>query len=123
MDRLKDAQRMVKDETAKLQSELAKYVHRRFLENRHDPCNLALHCLNDRSEYEGFSADETVRVVVDGNQCPTAVDITEEAYKQGAERLGELIVEAAKEAHTGSITAMQSKMQTLAANLGIPPVN
>lgn len=38
-----------------------------------------------RTEFEGYSADETVRVVMSGNQEPRGVDITEEAYAQGPE--------------------------------------
>lgn len=34
------------------------------------------------TDFEGFSADETVRVVMSGNQEPRSVDITQEAYDQ-----------------------------------------
>ena len=40
------------------------------------------------AEYEGFSADETVRVVVSGNQEPRGCDITEAAMETGAEVSG-----------------------------------
>ena len=57
-----------------------------------------------------------------GNQRPVSVDITEAAYSLGPERLGELVLQAAREAHANSIGAMQGKMQTLAQNLGLPNV-
>ena len=38
-----------------------------------------------RTDFEGFSSDETVRVVMSGNQEPRGVDLTEEAYAQGPE--------------------------------------
>lgn len=34
------------------------------------------------TDFEGFSSDETVRVVMSGNQEPRSVDITQEAYAQ-----------------------------------------
>lgn len=34
------------------------------------------------TDFEGYSADETVRVVMSGNQEPRGVDITQEAYDQ-----------------------------------------
>ena len=41
-----------------------------------------------RTEFEGFSIDETVRVVMSGNQEPKSVDITETAMEKGAEVCG-----------------------------------
>ena len=37
------------------------------------------------AEFDGYSSDETVRVVMSGNQEPKSVDITEEAIASGAE--------------------------------------
>lgn len=37
---------------------------------------------NHSTDFEGFSSDETVRVVMSGNQEPRGVDITQEAYAQ-----------------------------------------
>ena len=34
------------------------------------------------TDFEGYSSDETVRVVMSGNQEPRGVDITQEAYDQ-----------------------------------------
>ena len=44
-----------------------------------------MYFLLHRAEFEGFSEDETVRVVVSGNQLPMTVDITDEAMVQGPE--------------------------------------
>ena len=38
-----------------------------------------------RAEFEGYSDDESVRVVMSGNQEPKSVDITETAIEQGAD--------------------------------------
>lgn len=38
-----------------------------------------------RAEFEGYSDDESVRVVMSGNQEPKSVDITETAMEQGAD--------------------------------------
>ena len=38
-----------------------------------------------RAEFEGYSDDETVRVVMTGNQEPKSVDITDSAYEQGSD--------------------------------------
>lgn len=38
-----------------------------------------------RAEFEGYSEDETVRVVMSGNQEPKSVDITESAIEQGSD--------------------------------------
>lgn len=74
----------------------------------------------NEAEFEGFSSDETVRVVLSGQQEPKSCDITQAAYTQGPEKLGVLINEAYQEAHTKSITAMKNKMKDLASSLGLP---
>ena len=38
-----------------------------------------------RAEFEGYSDDETVRVVMSGNQEPKAVEITETAMEKGSD--------------------------------------
>jgi len=38
-----------------------------------------------RAEFEGYSEDETVRVVMSGNQEPKSVEITETAIEQGSD--------------------------------------
>ena len=84
-----------------------------------------------RAEFEGYSDDETVRVVMSGNQEPKSVDITEAAIEQGADvsffagcthaadhcthcdydcahlqlqKLSELVTAAMREAHGKSVT-------------------
>ena len=56
MENVKKAQQLVQVEAAKVQEELA------------------------QAEFDGYSEDETVRVVMSGNQEPKSVDITSAAY-------------------------------------------
>lgn len=71
------------------------------------------------AEFDGYSSDETVRVVMSGSQEPRSVDITEEAYTQGAERLSLLVQEAMKDAHTKSVDGMKTRMKEMANSLGL----
>jgi len=96
MENIKKAQNMIQIEAAKVQEELA------------------------NTDFEGYSSDETVRVVMSGNQEPKSVDITEEAYSQGVERLNVLVTEATKEAHARSVAGMKERMAKLAQSLGLP---
>lgn len=57
MDNVKKAQQLVQVEAAKVQEELSK------------------------AEFDGYSNDETIRVVMSGNQEPRSVDITEAAME------------------------------------------
>lgn len=96
MENIKKAQAMVQQEAAKVQEELAV------------------------AEFDGYSSDETVRVVMSGNQEPKSVDITDAAYDQGAEKLNKLVEEAMKDAHAKSVAGMKARMAQLAQNLGLP---
>lgn len=96
MDNIKKAQAMVQQEAAKVQEELA------------------------QAEFDGYSSDETVRVVMSGNQEPRSVDITEAAYAQGAEKLSKLVEEAMKDSHAKSVAGMKARMAQLAQSLGLP---
>ena len=57
MENVKKAQQLVQVEAGKVQEELS------------------------RAEFDGYSDDETVRVVMSGNQEPKSVDITAAAYE------------------------------------------
>lgn len=46
---------------------------------------LAKSHLLHRTDFEGYCEDETVRVVMSGNQEPRSVDFTEEALEQGSD--------------------------------------
>ena len=102
MANVRKAQELVKTEGAKVQEELAAYVPSTDFDRgcsclsrdslfNHSAMQVTWLLLNNiflcchRAEFEGFSEDETVRVVVSGNQLPVAVDITDEAMQQGAE--------------------------------------
>jgi DNA-binding protein YbaB len=41
-----------------------------------------------RAEFDGYSSDETVRVVMSGNQEPRSVDITEAALEGNSAEVG-----------------------------------
>eukprot|EP00884_Botryococcus_braunii_P017860 jgi/Botrbrau1/4758/Bobra.0137s0030.1 len=96
MENMKKAQAMVQREATKLQEELA------------------------RAEFEGYSEDETVKVIFSGNQEPKSIDLTEEALEGGLEALTERITQAMKESHGKSVEGMKEKMKSLAAGLGVP---
>lgn len=96
MESVKKAQQLVQVETAKVQEELAS------------------------TEFDGYDEDETVRVVLSGNQSPISVDITKEGMEVGSEELSRRVTVAMKEAHQKSVQGMREKMQDLARNLGIP---
>lgn len=96
MENLKKTQALVQAETQKVQKELAE------------------------TEFEGFSDDETVRVVFSGNQTPLSIDITQAAYDQGKDALEGLLLEASKEAHSKSVEGMRERMKVLAQTLGLP---
>ncbi|KAL0041610.1 hypothetical protein WJX79_009356 [Trebouxia sp. C0005] len=96
MENVKKAQQLVQVEAAKAQEELA------------------------AAEFEGYSEDETVRVVMSGNQEPKSVEITETAIEQGSDKLSALVTEAMRDAHSKSVEGMKSRMKELSSNLGLP---
>ncbi|CAL5219953.1 g1885 [Coccomyxa viridis] len=96
MENVKKAQQLVQVEAAKVQEELS------------------------RAEFDGYSDDETVRVVMSGNQEPKSVDITTAAYEgNDAEALSGLVTEAMRDAHTKSVAGMKERMSKLASGLGL----
>ncbi|CAI7805078.1 unnamed protein product [Closterium sp. NIES-54] len=73
------------------------------------------------AEFDGYCEDELVKVTLTGNQEPCRCEITDAAMELGAEKLGDLITEAYKDAHQKSVTAMKLRMKDLASSLGMPP--
>lgn len=94
---MKKAQEMMRQETLKMQAEMA------------------------AATFEGFSSDESVRALVSGNQEPRGTELTEAALEQGAERCSILVTEAYTQAHAASVAAMRARMGQLAQKLGLPP--
>mmetsp|Transcript_28491 Transcript_28491/g.52442 ORF Transcript_28491/g.52442 Transcript_28491/m.52442 type:complete len:147 (-) Transcript_28491:331-771(-) len=94
-EKLERARKQVAENTRQIQVELAK------------------------KQYEGFDANETVRVVFNGNQVPVSVEITEEAYQKGPEELSKRITEALKNSHHESVEGLKTAMTELARKLGI----
>jgi len=74
----------------------------------------------ESAEYEGFSSDETVRVVLNGAQQPKLVDVTQAAVDQGAEKLEELVVEASKDAYRVSKQGQEERMKKYFKDMGLP---
>ena len=96
MESVKKAQAMVGEQAAQVQKELA------------------------AAEFEGYSDDETVKVVMSGNQEPRYCDITQAAMDEGAEGVSQRVTEAMIDSHTQSVTAMKDRMKRMATDLGIP---
>ncbi|GMH39435.1 hypothetical protein BSKO_07333 [Bryopsis sp. KO-2023] len=70
--------------------------------------------------YEGYDVDETVKVVISGNQEPREVEITEDAMNNGPEELSSRMVDAMKDAHQKSVFGMKDRMKRLYEDLGFP---
>ncbi len=51
-----------------------------------------------------YDEDETVRVVMSGNQEPKSVDVTQEAIDAGTEELNKRVTAAMRDAHAKSVT-------------------
>eukprot|EP00798_Chlamydomonas_sp_ICE-L_P025848 gene25848-11520_t len=71
-------------------------------------------------QFDGYDEEETVRVIMTGNQEPKSVDITQDAMDGGVDELNRRVLMAMKESHGKSVGGMKEKMQELAKNLGIP---
>jgi len=96
MESVKKAQQLVQVETQRVQQEL------------------------DATEFDGYDEEETVKVVLSGNQVPQSVELSEDAMSQNAEELSRRITMAMKDAHGKSVAGMKEKMKDLARNLGLP---
>eukprot|EP00898_Chlorokybus_atmophyticus_P004459 jgi/Chlat1/5013/Chrsp32S04975 len=96
MESVKKAQQVVQVEAVKVQKELA------------------------ATNFEGFSDNELVKVVLSGNQEPRGAEVTEAAMELGAEAMSKMINEAYTDAHQKSVQAMAERMKALATQLGIP---
>ncbi|CAD7705029.1 unnamed protein product [Ostreobium quekettii] len=70
--------------------------------------------------FEGYDEEETVKVVVSGNQEPRAVELTQDALDQGTEVLQTRLVEAMQDAHSKSVLGMKDRMKRLYEDLGFP---
>eukprot|EP00747_Dinoflagellata_sp_TGD_P217474 gnl/TRDRNA2_/TRDRNA2_89871_c1_seq1.p1 gnl/TRDRNA2_/TRDRNA2_89871_c1~~gnl/TRDRNA2_/TRDRNA2_89871_c1_seq1.p1 ORF type:complete len:384 (-),score=86.23 gnl/TRDRNA2_/TRDRNA2_89871_c1_seq1:81-1232(-) len=74
-------------------------------------------------EYEGYSDDETVRVVFSGNLELLRCDITEAAKSLGTEAVSQRVTEAVVDAHGQVLTDKREKLRTSMSNLGMPFLN
>eukprot|EP00775_Hariotina_reticulata_P009198 gene9198-9365_t len=96
MESVKKAQQLVQLETQKVQAEL------------------------DATEFDGYDEEETVKIIMNGNQVPKSVEVTQEAMDMGAEELSRRLTVAMQEAHGKSVAGMKEKMKDLAKSLGLP---
>lgn len=135
MESVKKAQQMVQVETARVQKELdelslsmASRVDAAWAFDAPQPLTTPLpsppthphHPNTNRTDFEGYDEDETVRVVLTGNQAPKLVEVTAEAMAAGEEELSARLTAAMKDAHGKSVAGMREKMKGLAASLGLP---
>lgn len=58
------------------------------------------------TEFDGYDEDETVKVVLNGNQVPRSVEVTQEAIDAGAEELSRRLTTAMQEAHGKSVAGV-----------------
>eukprot|EP00271_Cylindrocystis_brebissonii_P017777 TRINITY_DN475_c0_g1_i2.p1 TRINITY_DN475_c0_g1~~TRINITY_DN475_c0_g1_i2.p1 ORF type:complete len:209 (+),score=54.40 TRINITY_DN475_c0_g1_i2:152-778(+) len=96
METVQRAQRLVQVEAVRVQKELA------------------------AAEFDGYCDDELVKVTLTGNQEPVRTEITEAAMELGAEKLGSLLTEAYKDAHTKSTEEMKRRLRELSQQMGMP---
>eukprot|EP00469_Lotharella_globosa_P003705 CAMPEP_0167794738 /NCGR_PEP_ID=MMETSP0111_2-20121227/13982_1 /TAXON_ID=91324 /ORGANISM="Lotharella globosa, Strain CCCM811" /LENGTH=220 /DNA_ID=CAMNT_0007688199 /DNA_START=25 /DNA_END=687 /DNA_ORIENTATION=- len=71
----------------------------------------------EAAEYDGYSSDETVRWVTNGALDTVKVDITQEAMKQGPEKLSQLLTEASQDAFKESALGMRASMTSFAQEM------
>lgn len=71
-------------------------------------------------EIEGEAGGGLVKVILSGNQEPRRVEISEDAAKEGAEVLSDLVTAAMKDAYNKSTATMRERMEELTAGLNLP---
>eukprot|EP00470_Lotharella_oceanica_P006031 CAMPEP_0170178264 /NCGR_PEP_ID=MMETSP0040_2-20121228/11770_1 /TAXON_ID=641309 /ORGANISM="Lotharella oceanica, Strain CCMP622" /LENGTH=224 /DNA_ID=CAMNT_0010421275 /DNA_START=24 /DNA_END=698 /DNA_ORIENTATION=+ len=71
----------------------------------------------EAAEYDGYSSDETVRWVTNGALDTVNVEITQEAMKQGPEKLSQLLTEASQDAFKESALGMRASMTSFAQEM------
>ncbi|GAB5357836.1 hypothetical protein AAMO2058_000408800 [Amorphochlora amoebiformis] len=69
------------------------------------------------AQYDGYSSDETVRFIMNGNLEPVKCDITQQAMAQGPEKMSAALTEAYQDAFKESIQGMRSNMQSFSQDL------
>ncbi|MGC1396250.1 MAG: YbaB/EbfC family nucleoid-associated protein [Coleofasciculaceae cyanobacterium] len=74
----------------------------------------------EQMEIEGTSGNDSVKVVLSGNQEPLRVTISEEAMQQGAGALSELVTVAMQDAYEKSTATMRERMEELTSGLNLP---
>lgn len=74
----------------------------------------------EQMEIQGENSDETVKVILSGNQEPRRVEIAPEAMDKGAEALSQEVTAAMKDAYLKSTETMRTRMEELTSGLNLP---
>ncbi len=74
----------------------------------------------EQMEIEGSSADDSVKVVMSGNQEPIRVSISPDAMAKGPDALSELVTQAMRDAYDKSTATMRERMEELTSGLNLP---
>ena len=74
----------------------------------------------EQMEIEGTAGGGMVTVTMSGNQEPKNVSISEEALKEGAEVLSDLVKAAMVDAYVKSTATMREQMEELTGGLNLP---
>ncbi|MEL7333831.1 MAG: YbaB/EbfC family nucleoid-associated protein [Cyanobacteria bacterium J06560_2] len=74
----------------------------------------------EQMQIEGQSGGGLVKVTMSGNQEPRDVVISEEALKEGADVLSDLVKAAMVDAYTKSTATMREQMEELTGGLNLP---
>ena len=74
----------------------------------------------EQMEIEGTAGGGMVTVTMSGNQEPRNVTISEDALKEGAEVLSDLVKAAMLDAYNKSTATMREQMEELTGGLNLP---
>jgi DNA-binding YbaB/EbfC family protein len=74
----------------------------------------------EQMEILGESGGGLVKVIVSGNQEPKRVEISPEAFQEGAEVVSDLVTAAMKDAYKKSTETMRQRMEELTSGLELP---
>jgi len=74
----------------------------------------------EQMEIEGTAGGGMVTVTMSGNQEPRSVTISEDALKEGAEVLSDLVKAAMLDAYNKSTATMREQMEELTGGLSLP---
>ncbi|MBD2314751.1 YbaB/EbfC family nucleoid-associated protein [Desertifilum sp. FACHB-1129] len=74
----------------------------------------------EQLEIQGEAQGGLVKVVLNGNQAPQRVEISQEVLQESAEVVSDLVTAAMKDAYEKSTLTMRQRMEELTSGLNIP---